>query len=148
MSKSNPEIKVNFISLHTVERCMWLNIGRCYISNWFTTILWGKLIRSLYHSFVLGAPHNKRNKEQQIRISTYQNCVLYNTWFLIGWNFLFFVPCSFYCSLYWGWPELEPKRLWGLTIRFNDYIFIFTHLYLRLILTAILSIILCKNPTR
>jgi len=47
---------------------------------------------------VLGAPHNKRNKEQRIRISTYQK--LYIPQYMISdrLTFLFSVPCSFYCA--------------------------------------------------
>ena len=47
---------------------------------------------------ILGAPHNKGNREQRIRISTYQKLCILQYMISDRLKFLFSVLCSFYCA--------------------------------------------------
>jgi len=79
----------------------------------------------------LGAPHNKRNREQRTENKNFNlsEIILWNTQFLISWNsyFLFSVPYFFYCvklltrpveliEAWWKWPltHFSKPRLYTL----------------------------------
>ena len=64
----------------------------------FDTMPNQKRSRFTWCNLSVGIPHNKRNREQRIRISTYQKLCIVEYIISDKLKFLFSVLCSFYCA--------------------------------------------------
>jgi len=85
-----------------------------------------KTLSMIWRDFcTLRASHNKRNREQRIRISTYQKLCIsqYMISDRLKFLFLFSVLCFFYCAEPLSWSEVYSINNFTLKVRVKLFTF-------------------------